>query len=847
MNSSRRALVIAWGMVALFVGVTLTVAGALVAAQRRTAEAAAATLAERVARGTETSLNRTLAGIDLALAGLGRTPDLLPAAGRGPDQARASEILAGVVERTLLFTGLLALDADCRPLASSHDPTLRLGTGLGPAFCRGVLEHPTGQMHISAPVRSESTGEQVLYLVRPVNPPDGRGARWLGAAELPLSQLSALMAQPLEIPGLTVTLERDDGLLLATHPANSPQIGAWLAPLESTRIASETAARLPSRLGEGVALTSVKPSVYRSPIITAGIAQSAIDRELVAERRPILFTAVLLIGAAVAVGLLVQGDLRRSGLAALRTEQAKAMLDQALASIDHGFLLCDADDRVVMWNTRCLEMLPQLQGLITPGIPFAELTAKAGARVWAGIKSDEDVRRGVQERIAAHRQADREYEWTTSDGTHLLGIDRRTADGGTVSIIRDVTRERRSSAELARAKADAEAANEAKSRFLATMSHEIRTPLNGVLGMNALLLDTPLTEEQRRLAEIVRNSGATLLSVINDILDFSRLQAGRMSLDAAPFQPSPLIDGVTSLLGVSCQTKGLTLETDIAPDLPEWVLGDAGRLRQVLFNLIGNAVKFTHEGGVRVEVRHEPVDAGRVAITIAISDTGIGITPAALARLFDRFSQADDSTARRYGGSGLGLAITKELVELMGGTIDVQSREGMGSTFRVRIPMDIAQPPPQAEAPQASPLAQVPPLHVLVAEDNAVNQKLIRALLTRMGHTVDLVEDGEAALRQVQAARYDLVLMDIQMPGMDGETATRRIRALPGDIARIPIVALTANAMAGHREMYLAAGMDEHVAKPVDRDVLARVIAEVIHGKAGEKRQRADAASTAGG
>jgi PAS domain S-box-containing protein len=370
----------------------------------------------------------------------------------------------------------------------------------------------------------------------------------------------------------------------------------------------------------------------------------------------------------------------------------------------------------------------------------------------------------------------------------------------------------------------AEAASQAKSEFLASMSHEIRTPLNGVIGYADLLCEeADLSSGARQHAERIRTAGAALLTVVNDVLDFSKLEAGQVEIAAQPFAPAALIDNTISIVRHTAESKGLTLGVSVDPAVPDWLLGDEDRLRQVLLNLLNNAVKFTARGRIDLHVIAEATDGGRIHLRFSVSDTGIGIPSDKRDRLFRRFSQVDGSISRDYGGSGLGLAISKALVERMGGTIGVMSEVSHGSTFWFALDLPVVAEP--AVAPTASPVEGVRAgKRLLLAEDVPLNQDLARAILERVGHTVDVVSDGAAAVEAVRASAYDLVLMDVQMPGMDGMTATRRIRELGGAAARMPIVALTANVLPQQVSAFRAAGMDDHVGKPFRRDALLTVI-----------------------
>jgi PAS domain S-box-containing protein len=422
---------------------------------------------------------------------------------------------------------------------------------------------------------------------------------------------------------------------------------------------------------------------------------------------------------------------------------------------------------------------------------------------------------------------------------------------GAVVAFVDITQRRRNEAalqkagrELAHTNRELQRASEVKSRFLANMSHEIRTPLNAVIGMAGLLADTPLNEQQKDYCETIRASGEMLLAVINDILDFSKIEADKMELDRQPFDPVQCVKDAMDIVGLRAREKGLELTFQPADDLPRSVLGDAVRLRQILVNLLNNAVKFTERGRVEASLAATRRDDGRHELQFAVSDTGPGIPHDQRDRLFQSFSQLDVSIQRRHGGTGLGLAISKRLCEMMGGRIWVESSgvPGKGATFRFTIVAEdapITQPPtssliPENQNPSAS--LETPgrkkSLHILLAEDNPVNQKVARAMLGKLGHVADTASDGVEALEAVEKKLYDVVLMDCQMPRMDGYEATRKIRDLEKRLGRRPtrIIALTASALLGDRQKCIDAGMDAYLSKPVRpaelRQALENVAAE---------------------
>lgn len=378
----------------------------------------------------------------------------------------------------------------------------------------------------------------------------------------------------------------------------------------------------------------------------------------------------------------------------------------------------------------------------------------------------------------------------------------------------------------------AEESARSKSDFLATMSHELRTPLNSILGFSRLALDPPpvgeaeMGETARRYVSLVHDASAALLVIVNDVLDYSRIEAGGFELDPTPFSLGDLVRRTVEIVRSAAIEKGLTIECNIADPLPAQLVGDASRIRQILLNLLGNAIKFTANGAIRVDLSARPFAPGNWQVTLAVSDSGIGIPAAMRDRLFKRFSQVDQSIARRFGGSGLGLAICERLVTAMAGTVTVESEEGRGSCFKVSMSLPEAPADEASGRPATGLSSTVPatPRDILLAEDIELNQVLAVAFLERMGHRVEVVGDGAQAVEAAQRGYHDLILMDIQMPVMDGVEAARRLRALGGRFATLPIIAMTANVLPDEVAHFRSAGMDAHIAKPIDPEVLADTI-----------------------
>jgi signal transduction histidine kinase/AmiR/NasT family two-component response regulator len=512
----------------------------------------------------------------------------------------------------------------------------------------------------------------------------------------------------------------------------------------------------------------------------------------------------------------------RCEAAEARAEVAEGRLQAVLDAFPEGVVLLDADGRYVAWNQRYAEIYHRSADLFARGVRLMDVLRVGVARGdYPDAVGQEHA--WLQARESQILAGASRYEQRLSDGAHLLVEDRRTAQGETVGLRIDITEMQRQATALSEALEAAEAANAAKSAFLATMSHEIRTPLNGVLGMAQAMAAESLSDSQRERLAVIQGSGEALLAILNDVLDLSKIEAGRLELVPTEFDLSALVHGASSAFAAIAEGKGLAFEVELDAARGRY-RGDPVRLRQILHNLISNALKFTDRGEVRVcaERRSDMLE-------IRVSDTGMGITEANLSRLFQKFVQLDSSATRRVGGSGLGLAICQELAALMHGEITVTSEAGRGSCFTARLPLPrLADEAPQrASGPDLDASRNPATLKVLAAEDNAVNQLVLRTLLAQIGIQPTVVEDGQAAISAWAAEDWDVILMDIQMPVMDGMSAAMAIRRLEqaGDRPRTPIIALTANAMAHQVADYLGAGMDGHVAKPI---VAAQLFHELV-------------------
>ena len=527
----------------------------------------------------------------------------------------------------------------------------------------------------------------------------------------------------------------------------------------------------------------------------------------------------------------------------------KAVIDGAGYTI----ISTTPDGTIVTFNQAAEEYLgysaEEVIGLQTPAIFHLpeEIAARAAE---LSIELDREIEAGFEAFVAKSKLGkpdEREWTYVRKDGSHfpvLLCVttlfDMQGGIIGYLGIGSDITEQRQAAQELLKAKEIAEAASQAKSDFLATMSHEIRTPMNGIIGMSSLLLDTELAPKQREMVDAVRHSGDALMTIIEDILDFSKIEARKLDLVEEAFRLNSVISGVVDLLQHKAASRSLGLEVRISPDVPASFMGDPGRLRQILLNLVGNGIKFTDEGSICIDVTCvDSTATSPVNLEISVTDTGIGMTEEQQSQLFRAFTQVDSSSKRRFGGTGLGLAISKRLVELMGGSIGVESKRQQGSRFWVRLPL-------RAVESQAQPLKEdpgvrgetAPPLaakgarpRLLIVEDNEVNSRMAMMMLEKNGYPAEVARDGEEAVERFASGVYDGLLMDCHMPNMDGYEATRAIRELEASPLwlrpRCRIIAMTANVMAGERERCLAAGMDDYVSKPLRGKPLLEALGHV--------------------
>ncbi|MBE9603314.1 response regulator [Acetobacteraceae bacterium H6797] len=803
-------------LVAQWVGTAL-----LVSRAREAAMTAATDTVQRVSRAVEASINRNFVQIDAVLAGL---PAILsPMAGNAPpSDEMLTRVLRELNNQNFTFRDILLIGENGMPMATGLPVSRRRPLPLPRQNAFVETVGASGSVLIGGPVRNPVTSEWSLYLARRVSL-TGIGPV-LAVAEVPVSVVTSLLSASGDGPGLRVTLEREDGTLLASVPHDEARIGSRL-PVPAINFRSseaQTVRAQDTRFGDDEVFIAVRPTLYPSLSVATSLRiDEALSGWVLDRNRAIYASAAFgVLVALLAVALLLW--LRQREAAETERQRWRATLENALESMSDGFVMFDENDRLVACNTRYKDFYAVSAPFIVPGAKFDDII-REGALRGQYPQAGDDIDAFVAETRQWHRSDEPPMERLLPDGRWVLVTERRTPDGGTVGIRTDITPIKQAMEELAAARDAASAAGEAKSRFLARMSHELRTPLNSVLGFAELLLRDPrLTPQQREQVLTLHDAGRHLLDLVNGLLDLAKIESGRMELVVRTVALRPLLESCAALFSPECDRKGILLRRDLAVDLPEAVEADPTRLRQMMLNLLSNAVKFTPSGGI-VDLRARNLPDGR--LRLEVQDTGPGVPAEKRHMLFEDFVQLAPALET---GTGLGLAISARLASLMGGQIGCDSEPGNGALFWVELPLPLAVLPIEDALPARPALAR--PLRVLVVDDVAANRLVARAMLASGGHQVALANDGAEAVAAVEAGDFDVVLMDLQMPGMDGLTATRHIRALPGPKGRIPVLAVTASALPDQVSACHEAGMDGHLAKPIEREALLASVARLAKG-----------------
>ncbi len=703
--------------------------------------------------------------------------------------------------------------------------------------------NPDLGLRLTAPYYQTLDGDALIVLSRRINHADGSFGGVVAGA-MRLKYVEQLFRGIKIDNGTWITLLMTDGTIVARAPHRDGDLGRNIqnAPIIKHFIRARAGQfEAASLQGPQTRLYAYKQVGDLPLLISVSVPKDAV---LVDWWHKAIIIGVLVVCFMIVVGVI--------GLMLYRELSRRARAEQRARENEERYrLLADnSSDLIVLTRDgKTIYVSPAVRRLY--GYEPEELI---GTKIEDRVHPDDlPALARAEEQVRATGEALVVYRCRTKKGEMIsveAGLRRSSASDGKatefVVVARDITQRVRNEEALRAAKEHADAANHAKSAFLAHMSHEIRTPMNGILGMNHLLMATDLGTEQRDYARTIGDSASSLLRIIDDILDESKLEAGKVEIEYAEFDLDKTLDDIVSILRPRAAQKDVRLAMTVSPAACGWFRGDTVRLRQVLLNIAGNAVKFTDRGRVDIDVSVPRALGDQAVVRFEVSDTGVGIDAMAQATLFQKFIQADVSISRRFGGTGLGLAIAKQLVELMGGTIGFSSVVGEGSLFCFEIPLERVAEAPVEKAPEAAlPASSTPQraLDVLIAEDNKVNQHVAELIVAHAGHRVDLADNGRQAVDAAKAKDYDVILMDLQMPELDGIAAAKEIRQLPGRAGQVPIVALTSHAMAGTREEVIAAGMDDYISKPFDAHVLlAKLQHLAAFRSAGEERRPPSAA-----
>ena len=784
--------------------------------------AAAIDSLSKIGRSTEAAINRSFIQVDAMLAGL---PAVLAPFQRDDrlEVSQVNRVLRELNNQNFTYRDILLIGADGLPVATALPVSRRRRLPLPSASSFGEVAARGGSVLIGGPVLNANTGEWTLFFARNIVLPTLGPV--MAVAEVSVPVVQSILSSAGESQGLRVTLERDDGTLLASVPHDETRIGQRLVPPAASIRGMTIAEPVRSRFETKMVFAAIRPTLYPALTVAVTLEVDAALSGWYADRsRAFLVSGALGLMISLVAGALMVGLRQRERVEDERAT-ARRTLENALESMSDGFVMFDPHDRLIACNSRYKDFYKISAPFIVPGALFDDIM-REGALRGQYPQAQGDIEKFVSDSKTFHRGNHPPMERLLPDGRWVLITERRTPDGGVVGIRTDITPLKRAMQELATARDTARAAGEAKSQFLARMSHELRTPLNGILGFSELLLDDQrLDIDQQQKIRNLHDAGKHLLELVNGLLDLSKIESGRMEFATRAFHLREVIQSCAALMAPDITRKRLEFTLNFDDRLPKAVMGDPTRLRQVILNLLANAVKFTPSGG-SIYLRAALGEPEK--LRIEVRDTGPGISAENQRLIFEDFVQIASMTQSETLGTGLGLAITSRLVKQMGGDIGCESKPDFGSLLWLEVPLILADIPiaiKKEDVQQEGSAFQRSSLRVLVVDDVEVNRDIAGALLVGLGHKANFAKSGAEALGMLRRNCFDVVLMDLQMPQMDGFTAARAIRAMEPPVGQIPIFALTASVMPEQIAAAQKAGMNGHVGKPLSRGALGAALA----------------------